>query len=58
MLSIPSLRRHSLPRLSITGSQPVITCWHSVITEYYRRGRDLCINNTDLSPVSSCTLLC
>ncbi|CAI9562827.1 unnamed protein product, partial [Staurois parvus] len=24
----------------------------------YRRGRDLCINNTDLSPVSTCTLLC
>ncbi|CAI9621312.1 unnamed protein product [Staurois parvus] len=23
-----------------------------------QRGRDLCINNTYLSPVSSCTLLC
>ncbi|CAI9536487.1 unnamed protein product, partial [Staurois parvus] len=31
---------------------------HSAIVEYYRRGRDLCINNTDLSPLSSCTLLC
>ncbi|CAI9602788.1 unnamed protein product, partial [Staurois parvus] len=24
----------------------------------FRRGRDLHVNNTDLSPVSSCTLLC
>ncbi|CAI9536571.1 unnamed protein product [Staurois parvus] len=31
---------------------------HPVIEEYLRRGRDLFINNTDFSPVCSCTLLC
>ncbi|CAI9540745.1 unnamed protein product, partial [Staurois parvus] len=31
---------------------------YSVIVDYLQRGTDLCINNTDLSPVSSCTLLC
>ncbi|CAI9540973.1 unnamed protein product, partial [Staurois parvus] len=48
----------SLPRLSITGSRPVITWRHPVITKYYRRGRELYVNNAVLSPVSSCTLLC
>ncbi|CAI9574338.1 unnamed protein product, partial [Staurois parvus] len=31
---------------------------HPAISENYQRGRDLCINNIDLSPVSFCTLLC
>ncbi|CAI9574339.1 unnamed protein product, partial [Staurois parvus] len=31
---------------------------HPAISENYQRGRDLCINNIDLSLVSSCTLLC
>ncbi|CAI9599164.1 unnamed protein product, partial [Staurois parvus] len=34
------------------------SCWQPVITEYHQLGRDLCTNNTDLSPVSCCTLLC
>ncbi|CAI9574548.1 unnamed protein product, partial [Staurois parvus] len=46
------------PRLSITESCPVITLYNPVIAEYYRRGRELYGNNTDLSPGSSCTLLC
>ncbi|CAI9589340.1 unnamed protein product, partial [Staurois parvus] len=50
--------RHSRPRLSITGFQPVIPRRHPVITEYLQQGRDLCINKTDLSPVNSFTLLC
>ncbi|CAI9578035.1 unnamed protein product [Staurois parvus] len=29
-----------------------------VIAEHYRRGRELYVNNTVLSLVSSCTLLC
>ncbi|CAI9577008.1 unnamed protein product, partial [Staurois parvus] len=37
---------------------PVIPHRYPLITEYYRWGRDLYINNTDLSPVCSCTLLC
>ncbi|CAI9591844.1 unnamed protein product [Staurois parvus] len=28
------------------------------ISEDFQQGRDLYVNNTDLSPVSSCTLLC
>ncbi|CAI9599268.1 unnamed protein product, partial [Staurois parvus] len=51
-------RRNSQPQLSITGSRPVIPRWHMVIAEYLQWGRDLCVNNTHLSPVSSCTLLC
>ncbi|CAI9546917.1 unnamed protein product, partial [Staurois parvus] len=50
--------RRLRPWLSNTGSQPVISRWHPAISEYYRWGRDLYVNNTDLSPVSSCTLLC
>ncbi|CAI9585454.1 unnamed protein product, partial [Staurois parvus] len=34
-----------------------ITCQHPVIAKYYCWRRDLCINNTHLSLVSSCTLL-
>ncbi|CAI9564398.1 unnamed protein product, partial [Staurois parvus] len=47
-------RCHSRPQLSITGSQPVISHRHPGITEFLRRGRDLCIDNTDLFPVRSC----
>ncbi|CAI9561760.1 unnamed protein product, partial [Staurois parvus] len=36
-------RCHRWPQLSITGSRTEIPCWHPA-----------CINNTDLSPVSSC----
>ncbi|CAI9601291.1 unnamed protein product, partial [Staurois parvus] len=43
---------------SITRSQLVIICRCPVIAEYYRRGRELYVNNTVLSPVISCTLLC
>ncbi|CAI9577874.1 unnamed protein product, partial [Staurois parvus] len=46
------------PRLSITGSRPANTRWHPVIDEYYQRRRELYVNNTVLSPVSSSTLLC
>ncbi|CAI9567456.1 unnamed protein product, partial [Staurois parvus] len=49
---------HPRPQLSITGSRAVITRRHPVITEYLQRRSDLCINNTYLSLVSSCTLLC
>ncbi|CAI9556518.1 unnamed protein product, partial [Staurois parvus] len=49
---------HLQPRLSITGSRQVIPRQHPVISVYYRWGRDPYVNNTDLSSVSSCTLLC
>ncbi|CAI9558848.1 unnamed protein product, partial [Staurois parvus] len=48
---------HSRPRLSITGSRPVITHWHPKIAEYHRWGRELYVTIV-ISPVSSCTLLC
>ncbi|CAI9578824.1 unnamed protein product, partial [Staurois parvus] len=51
-------RRHSRLRLSITGSRQVIPHQHPAISEDFQQGRDLYVNNTDLSPVSSCTLLC
>ncbi|CAI9533989.1 unnamed protein product [Staurois parvus] len=36
----------------------MISLWHSVITEYYQWGKELYVNDTVLSPISSCTLLC
>ncbi|CAI9538435.1 unnamed protein product, partial [Staurois parvus] len=49
---------HSWPQLSITGSWPVIPRRHPAISKDFQRGGDLYINNTHISPVSSCTLLC
>ncbi|CAI9549447.1 unnamed protein product, partial [Staurois parvus] len=51
-------QNHLQPWLSITGSWALITRQHSVLAEYYQRGREQYVNNTVLSPVSSCTLLC
>ncbi|CAI9577142.1 unnamed protein product [Staurois parvus] len=50
--------RNSRPRLSITGSRPVITCWCPVIAKHLRWGRELFVNKTVLPPDRSCTLLC
>ncbi|CAI9543447.1 unnamed protein product, partial [Staurois parvus] len=49
---------HSWCWLSITGYQSVITRWHPEIAKYYRQERELYVNSTVLSPVSSCTLFC
>ncbi|CAI9562306.1 unnamed protein product, partial [Staurois parvus] len=49
---------HSRPWLSIIGSRLFVSHQHPVISEYLRRGRDLWINNIDISPFNSCTLFC
>ncbi|CAI9579446.1 unnamed protein product, partial [Staurois parvus] len=49
---------HWRPHLSITRYRKVIHHRYQAIILDHGWGRDLYVNNTDLSPFNSCTLLC
>ncbi|CAI9580864.1 unnamed protein product [Staurois parvus] len=47
-----------MPLASSAVNHQVIPCRHPAIAKHHRRERDLYVNNTNLSPVISCTMLC